>query len=191
MSKKDPYKGSPYDASGMPLGTEYADYDNFADVAQTTVGDKVPTYPTNINQIDYSEPVIETEPDHTTKGFNGSLAENVNSAYPLDVKTEDLADKGTSRVLYSNVNTEDGTTETIETPRMGNSAFIEQGKADIHDSDNDFLAALEQAPEAPAEPEATPVNTDSSMTPAEPQPAPVEDTSSKHDPEFYGGDSNG
>lgn len=201
MAKNDPYKDSPYDASGMPLGAETADYDNFADVAQKMVGDKVPTYPENINQIDYVEAVIETEPEHSAEGFNSAIAENENSAYTLDVKTEDMADTGTDRVLYSHVNTEDGTTETIDTPKMGNSASIEQGKEDIHASDNDFLATLEAtpvapAPEAPApvqdapasDPapvEADSVNKDKTDAPTD-APAP-QDAPKPTDPQFYVG----
>jgi hypothetical protein len=145
MSKDDPYKDSPYDASGMPLAATFADYDNFADVAQKMVGDKVPTYPPNINQIDYEEASLVTEADITAKGFNSAVFENTNAAYAETIATEDMADTGTTRLLWSKENS-DGTTESIDLPLMGNSSAIEQGKEDIHNSDNDFLAALDAVP---------------------------------------------
>lgn len=142
MSEENPYEGSPYDASGMPLATETADYDNFAEVAQKMVADKVVTYPENPNDNGFEEEKIEMGDDISEKNFNSAIADNVNSAYPLEFETEDTADKGESRKL--SVVEKDGFTETIETPMMGNSAFLDKGH-------EEFLAALE--PEKPVEEE--------------------------------------
>ena len=138
MSENDPYKDSPYDASGMPLGAETADYDNFAEVAQKMVKDKVITHPQNPNDNGFEEIKLEMGDDISQKNFNSAIADNVNSAYPLDAPTDDTADTGDSRKL-SVVRTEDGFTETVETPLMGNSAFLEKGREET----DEFLAALE------------------------------------------------
>ncbi len=140
----NPYEGSPYDASGMPLATETADYDNYAEVAQKMVKDKVITYPENINQAEgYVEATLETESDVTKKGYNSAIEDNVNTAYPTEFAVEDMSDTGESRKL--SVVEKDGFTETIDTPKMGNSAFLEQGREDSHD----FLAALEAPIDTP------------------------------------------
>lgn len=53
MTKKDdPYKDSPYDEHGMPLGCEKIDYSKPDDVAKHTVKQK-PKEPRNLNDIDY------------------------------------------------------------------------------------------------------------------------------------------
>lgn len=60
MTAKDPYKDSPYDASGMPLATETVDYDKKEDVAKLTVKDKyVEPLPLFSDDDDFHEKEIE------------------------------------------------------------------------------------------------------------------------------------
>jgi hypothetical protein len=71
MAKKDPYKDSPYDASGMPLGAETVDYDNQAEVAQHTVKDKYVEQP-SIADVPFDESVTQAKWQKRTK-FNPVL----------------------------------------------------------------------------------------------------------------------
>lgn len=189
MTETNPYEGSPYDASGMPLSTETADYDNYEDIAKTTVTTKVPTYPENINQIDYSEAKLETGDLISERGFNSAIAEDVNSGHP-EFEAVDMADTGAKRKLYVKEAVDEGYTSIQELPKMESEASVEKMKADIRQEaednhDDDFLAKLDEhdaktaeeqgadgPKDAPADGEATPVNKDSSMKPAEPQPLP-------------------
>lgn len=72
---KDPYKNSPYDASGMPLGATYVDYDDKGDVAQASVKDKpVTDYSLSLAEAtaEYEEPKIKrTEPNPAD--FNSAI----------------------------------------------------------------------------------------------------------------------
>ena len=70
---KDPYKDSPYDEHGMPLGAEYVDYDNKGDVAKATVKDKpITDFDLNPQTQEYDEPKIKrTEPNPAD--FNSAI----------------------------------------------------------------------------------------------------------------------
>lgn len=64
LSKK--FKGSPYDASGMPLGCETVDNDKKEDVAAKTVKSKV-VEPVNVADIDFDHSVTEADWQKRTK----------------------------------------------------------------------------------------------------------------------------
>lgn len=67
-SKEDPYRESPYDASGMPLGAETVDYDDKKAVAEHTVKDKyIEPLPLFSDDDDFHESKIEK------KKFNPAL----------------------------------------------------------------------------------------------------------------------
>lgn len=68
---KDPYKNSPYDASGMPLGAETVDYDDKDAVAQHMVKDKYVPQP-GIADIEFDESVTQADWQKRTK-FNPVL----------------------------------------------------------------------------------------------------------------------
>lgn len=74
MSKTDPYRHSPYDAAGMPLGAETIDYDNKEDVAQHTVKDKV-IEPVNLNDASasYTEPKLKNRTPVNPANFNSAI----------------------------------------------------------------------------------------------------------------------
>lgn len=84
MTAKDPYKDSPYDASGMPLATTTADYDNVDEVAQATVKDKPVEFPESINDIDYEPAPIDPKllRKIDPKKWNSAIEEDVNSGHP-------------------------------------------------------------------------------------------------------------
>lgn len=132
---KDPFKNSPYDASGMPLGAETADYDNFADVAQKMVRDRVPTHPKSINDIDYEEEKLEL-PVITEKGFNSAIADDVNSAYPI-FEAVDMQDTGEKRKLYVKEAEAEGYTSVAELPKMESQEKVEEIKKEIRDEGED------------------------------------------------------
>jgi len=71
MPTKDPYKDSPYDASGMPLGAETVDYDNKDEVAKHTVKDKAPEFVSLADQ-DFDHSVAEHDWQKRTT-FNEAL----------------------------------------------------------------------------------------------------------------------
>jgi len=118
---------SPYDASGMPIGTTYADYDNYADVAQKMVATRPVTHPPVAEP--FIEAKLDTEPPITPEGWNGALANNVNSAYPLESDEKDLSDTGESRKLVQQENA-DGTTTILDTPILLNQGDLNKEKVD-------------------------------------------------------------
>lgn len=90
MTKKDPYKDSPYDASGMPLGADTVDYDVKEDVAAKTVFDK-PVETISLVDMDYTPRPIDEKllPKKLKKSdFNSAIEEEVNT--PEDPKTVDF-----------------------------------------------------------------------------------------------------
>lgn len=100
-----PYHNSPYDASGMPLGTETVDYDNLEDVAKATVKDKPVKYPKSINDIDYQPRQLtkkETGMDPRylpKKNFNSAIPDDVNPQYSADIDVVDFDDPDEKRKL--------------------------------------------------------------------------------------------
>lgn len=72
--EKNPYEGSDYDASGMPLGTTYADYDDAEQRRMNMVKDKVVKHPVTLNDVPFEEKKIG-HPVLDPKGFNGALYE--------------------------------------------------------------------------------------------------------------------
>jgi len=135
-------KDSPYDASGMPIGTTYADYDNYADVAQKMVTTRPVTYPPVAEP--FEEAKLETEAAITKEGWNGALEANVNSAYPLESDAKDLSDTGESRKLVQQENT-DGTTTILDTPILLNQGDLNAEKEKL---DPDFLKVIEENTDA-------------------------------------------
>lgn len=93
-----PYHNSPYDASGMPLGTDTVDYDKAEDVAKATVKDKPVKHPKSINDIDYQPRQLtkkETGEDPRylpKKNFNSAISDQENVAYTNDVDAVDFDD---------------------------------------------------------------------------------------------------
>lgn len=132
---KNPYKDSPYDASGMPLAAETADYDNFADVAQKMVRDRVPTHPENINQIDYQEEKLEL-PVISERDFNSAIAEDVNSGHP-QFEAIDMQDTGEKRKLYVKEAEAEGYTSVAELPKLESESAVEEIKKELRESDED------------------------------------------------------
>jgi hypothetical protein len=96
MTSKDPYKDSPYDASGMPLGCETVDYDNQKDVAKATVKDKPYEEPLT---FEYDPTVIDVEDEPDKALFNEAVKENVNSAFPVvaEVDFEEILEENAEK----------------------------------------------------------------------------------------------
>ncbi len=104
---ENPYEGSPYDASGMPLGASTVDYDRQDDVAKHTVKDKPVEHPFSINDIDYqpkqmSKKFTGEDPRYIPKkGFNSAIVDDVNSQFPLDAPVADFDDPEVKEAMVS------------------------------------------------------------------------------------------
>lgn len=137
MTAKDPYKDSPYDASGMPLATETVDYDKKEDVAKATVKDKVEEFPTSINDIDYTPAEIDPKLVRSNikkKNFNSAIEDNVNSAHP----DNDVAVVDFDEATLDNSDAKE-VKETVDTAKTPN----EEKKSDDKKSDDDDTSFLD------------------------------------------------
>lgn len=156
-----PYHNSPYDASGMPLGTDTVDYDNLEDVAKATVKDKPVKHPVSINDIDYQPRQLtkkETgmDPRYMPKrGFNSALPDEENVPYTTDVDTADFDDPEEKRKLA----VKDAFSRNIgvmELPKTEKPEVVKQVAEDVKrdeidkkeqpgkEPDEDFLKSLDE-----------------------------------------------
>jgi hypothetical protein len=149
MTSKDPYKDSPYDASGMPLGCETVDYDNQKDVAKATVKDKPVEHPESINDIDYVpaeiDPDLIRRPEDLPKeNFNTAIRDNVNPPF-APVKVIDFEDVGEKRELIVAEAEDKGFTAVQELPKVEKQETVDEIKEDIQNKDDaDFLQDEEE-----------------------------------------------
>lgn len=74
---KDPYAGSNYDASGMPLGTKVADYDNADMRRRNSVKIKPLDNPTTLTDNDFVQEPLEIK-KIDKRDFNRALHEGIN-----------------------------------------------------------------------------------------------------------------
>lgn len=158
-----PYHNSPYDASGMPLGTNYVDYDKVEDVAKATVKDKPVKHPQSINDIDYQPKQLskkftgQDERYITKKGFNSALADPEVENMPV-ADTADFDDPEEKRKLIvkdafvkdqavpelPKVEKDETVNKVAEEVKKDEEAKEDEG---AKEPDTDFLEALEDKKE--------------------------------------------
>lgn len=149
---KDPYKNSAYDASGMPLDTEYVDYDKKDDVAKASVKDKyVAPLPLFSDDDEYEEPKLKRT--HFNPALNNTAIQfpghRIHKAHEKDLghgipehddmpKEVDMDDPEAVEKLAK------------EDPKQTNQTKLESDKVDHSDEKpkdegDDFLKALNNA----------------------------------------------
>lgn len=143
---------SPYDESGMPLGTTTADYDNAEEI--------------RLNQVHstYEEPIPLNDPDYQSrqiskkvvgqdsrrglpygvKGFNSAITDaNVANMPVADVV--DIEDPAERKELLVTEAVEKGFEETPELPKTEKQENVDSVKEEIADNKgDDFLKELEK-----------------------------------------------
>ena len=147
---------SPYDESGMPLGTTYADYDNADEVRMNMVKDKY-VEPLPLNDPDYQPRQFtkkETGMDRNhglpfgEKGFNSALKDPEVENYPT-TDTVDIEDPASRKELLVTEALDKGFEEVPELPKTEKQENVDAVKEDIaDDKGDDFLKALEENHEA-------------------------------------------
>lgn len=144
---------SPYDESGMPLGTETIDYDNADEVRMAQVKS---TYvePIPLNDPEYqpkqlSKKFTGTDKNnglpHGQKGFNTAITEGV--GVPEQVKTVDIEDPEEKRKLFVQEAEDKGFGATPELPKVEKQETVNEVKEEIkeeekQEEDSDFEAEL-------------------------------------------------
>lgn len=146
---KDPYKNSPYDASGMPLGAETVDYDNKDEVAKHMVKDKYEApLPAFSDDDDFHEkkldrpkynPVlnntaIQTPGHKVYKKHEEDLGEGLPETNP---DQRDLDDPKEVETLAK-----EDAKETNKSKVKSDKVVHEDKKDDKDDEDDNFLKAL-------------------------------------------------
>lgn len=173
MSENDPYEGSPYDASGMPLATTYADYDNSAEIAQNMVRSKeVVEDAPSLNSPEYVEPALDIPEPFDRKGFNSAIADDVNRAY-TEFEAVDMNDAGAKRELYVREAEAEGYSAVQELPKVEDESAVESIKEDIKSEEDKPVEENKPAEEVTPEHIEAALNDQPEpvvMTPAEPQP---------------------
>lgn len=146
---------SPYDESGMPLGTTTADYDNADEVRKNQVKS---TYvePIPLNDPEYQPKQFtkkETGLDrnkglpHGEKGFNSAITDSSVENMPV-AETVDIEDPAERRELLVTESVEKGFGETPELPKIEKQENVDSVKEDINeDKGDDFLKTLEKESE--------------------------------------------
>lgn len=150
---------SPYDESGMPLGTTYADYDNAEEIRKAQV------------KSTYEEPLPLNDPEYQPrqftkkatgqdrnkglpygeKGFNSALSDPEVENMPV-AETVDIEDPAARKELLVTEATEKGFEEVPELPKTAKQEDVDAVKDDIReDKGDDFLSLLEK--DTPAKPE--------------------------------------
>jgi hypothetical protein len=154
MPSRKPYRNSPYDDGGMPLGTETADYDNADEVRMAQVKDLYVPEPT-IFDMDYQPKQFtkkETGMDRNhglpygNKGFNSAVGEEPGLPLAEDLNVVDVEDPGEKRKLYVKEAEEKGWSETPELPKVEKQETVDEIKDDIEE-DNKEESEPEQSDE--------------------------------------------
>lgn len=150
---------SPYDESGMPLGTTTADYDNADEIRKNQVKS---TYvePIPLNDPEYQPKQFtkkETGLDRKKglpfgeKGFNSALTDPDEPNMRV-AETVDIEDPAERKELLVTESVEKGWDETPELPKTEKQESVDSVKEDIkEDKGDDFLSLLEK--DAPAKPD--------------------------------------
>lgn len=141
---------SPYDESGMPLGTTTADYDNAEEVRMNQVHS---TYeePIPLNDPEYQPKQLSKKftgdgrrkLPYGEKGFNSALTDPKVENMPT-TETVDIEDPAAKRELLVTESVEKGFKETPELPKVEKEETVDSVKKDIdEDKGDDFLKTLE------------------------------------------------
>lgn len=139
MPPRKPYRDSPYDDGGMPLGTTTADYDNADEVRMNQVKDVYVPEPT-IFDMDYQPKQFtkkETGMDrdkglpYGKKGFNSAITEGEGIVGPDDFNTVDIEDPEEKRKLYVQEAEDKGWSETPELPKVEKQETVDSVKEEI------------------------------------------------------------
>jgi hypothetical protein len=143
---------SPYDESGMPLGTTTADYDN-ADEIRLNMVKSTYEEPIPLNDPDYQPEQFtkkETGLDRNkglpygVKGFNSALTDGSVDNYPT-TDTVDIEDPANRKELLVTEALDKGFEEVPELPKTEKQESVDEVKKDIADNKgDDFLKELEK-----------------------------------------------
>lgn len=152
MSKSDPYKDSPYDAAGMPLGTEVVDYDKDREQRRFNTVRQVSPLPeenaVTLLDIDYEAP--ETEADKVFKSrrnidkskFNGAVELGINVPGE-DVTVVDIEDPAERKELLVKEAEDKGFKEVQELPKTEKQESVDEVKKKaVEKSDEDDFESL-------------------------------------------------
>lgn len=152
---KDPYKNSPYDASGMPLTTTFVDCDNAEEVRKNMVKDKVVEPQNHVYDLDYetkSPKEDEYKSDvqlNEEKGIN-QYELNI-PGIDSDVNRVDIEDAGVKRALFVDEAEKKGFTEVQELPKVEDNDNVHS----VRNNENfdDILAPVLKASNPPEDKE--------------------------------------
>ena len=142
-AKEDPYRESPYDASGMPLRAETVDYDQKKDVAEHTVKDKYVEPLPLFSKDDYTEPKIKRT--HFNPALNNTAIQfpghRIHKAHEEDLGTgiPELSDEP-KKVDLDDPKEHEKLAQ--EDPKETNKTKLESDKVEHSDKDDDFLKGI-------------------------------------------------
>jgi hypothetical protein len=128
MPGRKPWHDSPYDASGMPLGVETADYDNEEERRKHMVKEKyVPEIPLNDPEYQPKQmpKTFTGQRPLTKKNFNSAISEGVGLEDP-NVERVDVEDPGARRELLVREADDKGFTETPELPKVEKQETVDE-----------------------------------------------------------------
>jgi len=128
MPSRKPWHDSPYDASGMPLGAETADYDNEEERRKHMVKEKyVPEVP--LNDPDYQPrqmpKTFTGQRPLTKKNFNSSIVEGEGFPDP-NVEVVDVEDPGVRKELLVREADDKGFSEVPELPKSEKQETVDE-----------------------------------------------------------------
>lgn len=150
MSKSDPYKDSPYDAAGMPLGTEVFDYDNLDERRRNSVRNVTPPKDTTtLIDIDYEAPKTEASKEFNRRRnldkshFNEAVKLGVNIPGMDMVDVVDIEDPAERKELLVKEAEDKGFKEVQELPKTENKETVEDVKEKaVKKSDEDDFESI-------------------------------------------------
>lgn len=152
---------SPYDESGMPLGTTTADYDNAEEIrlnqVHSTYEEPIPLNDPEYQPRQFSKKATGLDRNHGLpfgeKGFNSSITDPEVENMPV-AETVDIEDPAERKELLVTEATEKGFEEVPELPKTADQDQVDEVKDDIReDKGAEFLSLLEK--DTPANPEET------------------------------------
>lgn len=152
---------SPYDESGMPLGTTTADYDNADEVrmnqVKSTYEEPIPLNDPEYQPRQLSKKVVGQDSrkglPHGRKGFNSAVFD-ANEPNMRVAEVVDIEDPAERKELLVTEAVAKGFEEVPELPKTEKQENVDSVKEDINeDKGEDFLSLLEK--DTPAEPEET------------------------------------
>src|SRR5690349_21664679 len=140
MPSRKPWHDSPYDASGMPLGVETADYDNEEERRKHMVKEKyVPEIPLNDPEYQPRQmpKTFTGQRPLTKKNFNSAIHEAVGLPDP-NVEIVDVEDPAVRRELLVREADDKGFQETPELPKTEKQETLDEvGAADDNNPNQD------------------------------------------------------